>query len=44
MGQRLHRLHPEHPHNCYGIQLDHYREKRYYLDRPYPANQAQFKA
>ena len=31
-------------HNCYGIQLDHYREKRYYLDRPYPANQAQFKA
>lgn len=31
-------------HFCYGIQLDHYREKRYYLDRPYPANQAQFKA
>lgn len=31
-------------HDCYGIQLDHYREKRYYLDRPYPANQAQFKA
>ena len=31
-------------HFCYGIQLDNYREKRYYLDRPYPANQAQFKA
>lgn len=31
-------------HNCYGIQLDNYKEKRYYLDRPYPANQAQFKA
>ena len=31
-------------HNCYGIQLDNYKEKRYYLDRPYPANQAQLKA
>ena len=31
-------------HDCYGIQLDDYKEKRYYLDRPYPANQAQFKA
>lgn len=31
-------------HDCYGIQLDDYKEERYYLDRPYPANQAQFKA
>lgn len=23
-------------HDCYGIQLDDYKEERYYLDRPYP--------